>query len=250
MRYFKNAWSFIRPTSDLEAHQDTIEAYFREHPATTIPQAVKRIEELTRIKRSPTQVGIFLKKLGLKRLKTSAIPAKCDVEQQASFKNELEPRLEQAKAGQRTIFFVDAAHFVLGAYLGWLWCFARVVVHAPSGRQRLNVLGALHAITHQLITVTNDSYINAASVCELLEKIALLGLYTPITVVMDNARYQRCRLVLERAAHLGIEVLFLPTYSPNLNLIERFGDWSEKSACMRTITSTLSCSNGDPELFG
>jgi transposase len=77
---------FRRPTSELSAHHDTIETYFREHPATTIPQAVKRIEELTGIKRSPTQVGIFLNKLGLKRLKTSAIPAKCDVEQQASFK--------------------------------------------------------------------------------------------------------------------------------------------------------------------
>ena len=110
---------------------------------------------------------------------------------------------------------------VLGAYLGWLWCFARVVVRAPSGRQRFNVLGALDAISHQLITVTNDSYINATSVCELLEKIALLGLQTPITVVMDNARYQRCRLVFERAKQLGIELLFLPTYSPNLNLIER-----------------------------
>jgi transposase len=77
---------FRRPESRLSAHQDTIEAYFREHPVTTIPQAGKRIEELTGIKRSPTQVGIFLKKLGLKRLKTSAIPAKCDVQLQASFK--------------------------------------------------------------------------------------------------------------------------------------------------------------------
>ena len=72
---------------------------------------------------------------------------------------------------------------------GLVMVFCRVVVRAPSGRQRLNVLGALHAITHQYITVTNDSYINAASVCELLEKIALLGLQTPITVVMDNARF-------------------------------------------------------------
>jgi transposase len=48
--------------------------------------SAKRIEELTGIKRSPTQVGIFLKKLGLKRLKTSAIPAKCNVQLQASFK--------------------------------------------------------------------------------------------------------------------------------------------------------------------
>jgi transposase len=77
---------FRRPTSDLEAYHDTIEASFQQHPATTIPQAVERIEELTGIKRSPTQVGVFLKKLGLKRLKTSAIPAKCNLEQQAGFK--------------------------------------------------------------------------------------------------------------------------------------------------------------------
>ena len=117
---------------------------------------------------------------------------------------------------------------MLGSYLGFLWCFARILVRAPSGRQRFNVLGALHAITLQLVTVTNDSYITATTVCELLEKIALLGLQVPITVVMDNARYQRCRLVLERAADLGIEVLFLPTYSPNLNLIERLWKFVRK----------------------
>src|SRR5512135_1107084 len=75
---------------------------------------------------------------------------------------------------------------------------------------------------HQLITVTNDSYINATCVCELLEKIAALGLSTPMTLVMDNARYHHCRLVLQRAATLLIEILFLPPYSPNLNLIERY----------------------------
>src|SRR5947209_3746172 len=77
---------FHRPTSELEHYHDTLEAYFREHPATTIREAVKRIEELTGLKRSPTQVGIFLNHLGLKRLKTSAIPAKCDVKLQESFK--------------------------------------------------------------------------------------------------------------------------------------------------------------------
>ena len=123
---------------------------------------------------------------------------------------------------------------MLGAYLGWFWCFARVLVRAPSGRQRFNVLGALHAITHQLITVTNESYINAISVCELLEKIAALGLSTPITVVMDNARYQRCRLVLERAGQLGIELLFLPPYSPNLNLIERLWRFVRKECLYST----------------
>lgn len=123
---------------------------------------------------------------------------------------------------------MDAAHFVLGTYLGFLWCFARLLVRSPSGRQRFNVLGALNAITHQLVTVTNESYITATSVCELLEQIAQLGLQIPVTVVMDNARYQRCRLVQAKAAALGIEILFLPTYSPNLNLIERLWKFVRK----------------------
>jgi transposase len=117
---------------------------------------------------------------------------------------------------------------VLGAYLGWLWCLARVLVRAPSGRQRFNVLGALNAISSQLVTITNESYITASSVCDLLAKIAQLGLQMPVTVVMDNARYQRCRLVVERAAALDIELLFLPTYSPNLNLIERLWKFVRK----------------------
>ena len=90
--------------------------------------------------------------------------------------------------GKRAVFFMDAAHFVLGAYLGFLWCFERLFVKSGPGRQRFNVLGALNAVTHELITVTNDSYINSQSVCELLRKIANLGLSIPITVVLDNAR--------------------------------------------------------------
>ena len=88
-----------------------------------------------------------------------------------SIKKKLEPRLADAQAGKRAVFFVDAAHFVFGAFLGYLWCFARCWIKAPSGRQRFNVLGALHAITHEVITVTNFTYINAESVCQLLRKL-------------------------------------------------------------------------------
>ena len=45
---------------------------------------------------------------------------------------------------------------------------------------------------------------------------------------MDNARYQRCRLVRDLAVALGIELLFLPPYSPNLNLIERLWRFVKK----------------------
>ena len=116
---------------------------------------------------------------------------------------------------------MDAAHFVMGAFLGLVWCFERVFIKSPSGRKRFNVLGALNAITHEVITVTNDTYINAESVCQLLHKLAALGLNIPMTLVLDNARYQKCQLVQELADSLGIEFLYLPSYCPNLNLIER-----------------------------
>jgi transposase len=142
--------------------------------------------------------------------------------------------LEEAKSGKRAVFFVDAAHFVLGAYLGFLWCFERLFVKSGSGRQRFNVLGALNAVTHELITVTNDTYINAQSVCELLHKLAALGLCIPITLVLDNARYQKCALVVELAQSLNIELLYLTTYSPNLNLIERFWKFVKKQ-CLYSV---------------
>ena len=67
-------------------------------------------------------------------------PGKADVEAQETFKTtEWEPRLEQAKAGQRAVFFMEAAHVVLAPFLGMLWCFARVFIRAPAGRQRFNV---------------------------------------------------------------------------------------------------------------
>lgn len=140
----------------------------------------------------------------------------------------MEPRIEEAKAGKRDLFFVDAVHFVLRPFLGFLWCFTRIFIKAPSGRQRFNVLGALNAITKQVITVSNDSYINADSVCQLLHKLRALCPDKPLTVVMDNARYQRCHLVMDLAAELDIELLFLPPYSPNLNLIERLWKFVKK----------------------
>jgi len=145
-----------------------------------------------------------------------------------SIKKKLEPRLAEAQTGKRAVFFVDAAHVVFGAFLGYLWCFARCWIKAPSGRQRFNVLGALHAITHEVITVTNCTYINAESVCQLLRKLGALGLQVPITLVLDNARYQRCALVQSVADTLGIELLYLPAYSPNLNFIERLWKFVKK----------------------
>jgi len=221
--------NFYHPPSPLQEHAASLEAHFRAEPPATIKEAQSEIETLTGIQRSETQVRTFLRRLGMRCRKVGMIPAKADPDQQAAYlKETLEPRLAEAQAGKRAVFFADAAHFVLAPFLGFLWCFARILIQAPAGRQRFNVLGALNAVTHELITVTNTTYITAASVCELLSKLAALHLGVPITVVLDNARYQKCALVQAVADSLHIELCYLPAYSPNLNLIERLWKFVKK----------------------
>jgi len=157
------------------------------------------------------------------------VPAKADHDEQSEFlDDQLLPRLRAAERGKRAVPFVDAAHLVYGPFLGSLWCLVRLFVPGPSGRKRYNVLAALDAVTHRVIRVSNHAYINAESVCALLGQVAASGLTGPITLVLDNARYQKCAVVQALAASLGIELLYLPSYSPNLNLIERLWKFVKK----------------------
>lgn len=142
--------------------------------------------------------------------------------------NQLEPALAEARAGKRQVFFVDAAHFVMGSFLCCVWSLVRLMIRGGSGRKRYNVLGAWNAVTHELVRITNTTVVSADTMCALLSKIAALGLAGPITLVLDNARYQRCALVMDFARNLNIELLFLPSYSPNLNLIERLWKFTKK----------------------
>ena len=178
----------------------------------------------------------FLRKIGMKCRRCGVVPGKAmddDKQRQAQREfhdHQLQPTLDEAKQGKRTVLFVDAAHFVMGAFLGMVWCFVRLLLPSASGRKRHNVLGAYDPITHEAITVTNDAYINQDVFCEFLEKIA--NAYAdsgrPITIILDNARYQKCQSVANKAKELTIELLYLPPYSPNLNLIERLWRFVKK----------------------
>jgi transposase len=83
-----------------------------------------------------------------------------------------------------------------------------------------------------MTAVTNDTYITATEICELLRKIASEYVGKPIYIILDNARYQKCVMVKELVEQLGISLGYIPPYSPNLNLIERL--WKHVKNKLRT----------------
>src|SRR5262245_22187602 len=190
------------PEAALLEHERSVEEYFWDHPPHSVKEAAKVIFEQTGVRRGLTQVRAFLKAhLGLRYRKVAAIPVppKKTIEEhareQARFlAEELEPALAQARAGRRAVFVVDAAHFVWAPFLGCLCCLARLLVRSAAGRKRYSVLGALDAVTHQIVRVCDEGYVTAQTVCALLQALARAGSRVPITVVLDNARYQSCEL--------------------------------------------------------
>jgi transposase len=223
---------YEHPKSALFDYASEIEEDFDALPPMSIKEACSRIESLTGLKRSMTQVRKFMNQLGFRFLRMGHIPAKANPQAQADFLNQtLQPLIEQAKEGIAVLLFMDAAHFVLEPFVTSVWCKVRLFLRAAAGRNRINVLGALNPISLEVSTYINETYITATSICEFLVQIRAqyASLSCPIHIVLDNARYQHCKLVTQMANEMGIQLHFLPPYSPNLNLIERLWKFTKKN---------------------
>lgn len=163
--------------------------------------------------------------------------------------------MEKAREGSVSLLFLDASHFVMGCdFLGHIYGKVRRLVKTFSGRRRYNVLGAMDYVSKKVLVVANDSYITASEVCSMLRKVAAEYGKREVHLVLDNARYQKCRVVQELASQLHIQLEYIPPYSPNLNLIERLwkfvkGELSSKyfddfNAFRQKIDSIISSTDG------
>ena len=215
--------------SKLENHADSVLKSFQIQPPMTSTEAAGRIREMTGINRSSQQVRAFMKRHGLKFIKCGHIPAKADNDKQHQWvETELKPVIEAAQKEEVHLFFCDAAHFVLQPFLCSMWCAFRVFIKGSASRNRINVLGAVNAITKEVITMSNTTYITSTTLIDFLKLLKEKYADKPIAIVLDNAWYQHCFIVTTFAKSLGIHLLFLPPYSPNLNIIERLWKFTKK----------------------
>lgn len=216
--------------SELENHTESILKSLTERPPMHTSEAKMRIEELTGISRSPSQVRTFMKRHGFRYIKTGHIPAKADVEKQQQWvKTTLEPTIKEAQNGECILLFMDAVHLILQPFICAMWCVSRLFIKASAGRNRINILGTVNAITKEIITFSNTTFINAETIVIFLKQLKEHYGNLPLKIVLDNARYQHCKFVEEEAKKLNITLLFLPSYSPNLNIIERLWKFAKKT---------------------
>jgi transposase len=189
----------------------------------TTSQVCDFVEKTFGVKYTISGIADLLKRLGFSYKKPDIKPGKADLEKQEYFLKEFE-RFIANKAKNEAVFFMDAvhpAHNSMPAY-GWMRKGKKTDLKSNSGRQRLNIHGAMNAETYEVVPLISESSVNSDSTISLLKYLEILyPLAAKIYVFLDNARYHYTKEIQEWEKTSRVKLIFLPSYSPELNLIER-----------------------------
>lgn len=195
----------------------------------TVEAIIAYVDEAYDVLYSVSGMTDLLHRLKFTYKKSKLVPAKADKEKQEQFLKQLNELRKNKGAGDPILYMdgVHPQHNTMLAY-GWIKKGQDNIIKSNTGRQRININGALDADTHAVITREDES-INAISTIALLEQVeAAYPLAVIIYVICDNARYYRSNLVGKFLETSKIQLIFLPSYSPNLNLIERLWKFMKK----------------------
>lgn len=177
----------------------------------------------------------LLHSLGFSYKQLILFPSKADIEKQKQFVLAFE-QLNQNLAEDEAIVFIDGVHPQHNTKSSKAWIQKGTEKYIPTntGRQRININGAYNP-NNQDVIIREDPSINAQSTIKLFEKIQQKYAYkNAIYAIADNAKYYRSKLVKKFLENSKIKLIFLPSYSPNLNLIERLWKYLRKEVINTT----------------
>ncbi len=178
-----------------------------------------------------TEKGVvkLLHRLGFSYKKTKQVPAKAKSEEQQSFIEEFTALLENEP--DTVVYFNDGVHpqYNTRPEYGWIRKGKEYEMPSNPGRERVNITGALNARDVSDVLAVEGDAVNAQTTIALWEEAEKKHPGKQITHICDNARYYRCKLLEQwLKEHPNSKVIYLPAYSPNLNLIERLWKFMKK----------------------
>lgn len=216
--------------SKLNEHQlNELEGYLEDHLFTDAKSVIAHIARQYGVHYSISGVTDLLHRLDFSYKKPTHVPGKQDPERQQAFIEEYN-QIKANKGKNDPLYFADATHPQHNSVpsYGWIKKGKEKELKANCGRQRLNINGAINIETLEPVTGFYDT-INAQASIDLFAKIeAKHPDAETIYIIVDNARYYRSCLLKEHVEGTKIKLIFLPPYSPNLNLIERYWKFFKK----------------------
>ena len=152
--------------------------------------------------------------------------------------------IQQAHQTKDVVLFLDPVHQVHNVDNGYCWQLKGRVgtktVLSNSGRQRLTIIGALNVRTRKTTILTTQDNCDGPMMVSFLHEIRKdYPREKTVLIFLDNARYNHSKLVAEEAERLHINLLFLPPYSPNLNIIERLWKFMKKKVTTNRYYQTF-----------
>lgn len=212
-----------------ENQKGELEAELESTIYLTTQSVIKFVKKRFKITYRLSGMRDLLHRMGYEYKKPKLVPGDPDIEAQEIFAEQYEAFMSK-KPEDTEILFVDAVHpehNTMAAY-GWIKRGEARELKTNSGRQRLNLHGALNAEKYQ-ISLVESSTVNHESTLNLFQTIEQdYPMAKRILLILDNAKYHFSKEVIEYLNDSRIELIPLPSYSPNLNLIERLWKFFKK----------------------
>lgn len=202
--------------------EEQLKEHLRKNTYSTAKEIVDYVKQTFKVDYTPEGMVHTLNRLGFVYKKTTLVPGKADPEKQKEFVERYE-QLKNDKVPGDKILFMDGVHPQHNSKPAYCWIEKGEKKEIPSntGRKRININGAIDVESHDVV-IRDDESINAQSTIKLLQEIeSRYDQAAHIYIIADNARYYKSKLVQQYLRDSRIEIKFLPSYSPNLNLIER-----------------------------
>lgn len=186
-----------------------LDEHLQKNTYLTVDAIIAYVKETYGIDYSISGMTDLLHRLDFTYKKSKLVPAKADANKQQEFLDDLK-NIRENKGENDPILYMDGVHPQHNTMLayGWIKKGEDNIIKSNTGRQRININGALDADTHDIIA-RDDKSINAVSTIELLKKIEeTYPLAVVIYIVCDNAKYYRSRLVREFLNHSKMRLSF------------------------------------------
>jgi transposase len=175
-----------------------------------------------------------LHRLGYSYKKASAVPGKANEEKQKAFVRAYNRRYK-CLSDKEKVYFMDGCHPTFNNHIGygWIQTGKQFAMKTQNGRKRINLLGAYDPKEAEAAVYDYET-LNAETTIDFLKRLRKINGESRIHIICDNVPYQHAKTVKKAAKGLNIHLKYLPGYSPNLNLIERYWGYLKKKVLTNT----------------